>query len=70
MPDQLDLRAHCREFHPRVVLRGQVNARVARAHANEHHRYGSRTHHHGPNYGPHARPPGWLTGGDVTLISR
>lgn len=59
------LRAHCREFHPRIVLRGQAEAKVARAHANDHFRFGSRTHHHGPNAGPHARPEGWRDGSGV-----
>jgi hypothetical protein len=63
-----DLRAHCREFHPRIVLRGQANNVVADAHATDHHRRGSTTHHHGPNAGAHARPAGWRTGGGVVRL--
>jgi hypothetical protein len=65
-----DLREHCREFHPRIVLRGQADATVARKHGGEHHQYGSQSHHHGPNAGPHARPRGWRDGSGVVLIDR
>ncbi len=65
-----DLREHCRQFHPRITLRGQTDARVARAHSGDHYHFGSATHHHGPNPGPQARPEGWRTGGGVVLIDR
>lgn len=68
-PEQ-DLRAHCQEFHPRITLRGQPDTRVAASHASDHFKFGSHSHHHGPNAGPHARPVGWQTGGNVTRIKR
>lgn len=65
-----DLREHCRQFHPRITLRGQNDVKVARAHSSDHYHFGSASHHHGPNPGPHARPEGWRTGGGVVLIDR
>jgi hypothetical protein len=64
------LREHCRQFHSRITLRGQSDVKVARAHSSDHYHFGSTTHHHGPNPGPHARPEGWRTGGGVVLTGR
>jgi hypothetical protein len=63
--DPEDIRAHVRELHPKITLRGRTDAELSRAHAASHHRNGSLTHHHGPNAGPHGRPAGWRTGGGV-----
>jgi hypothetical protein len=65
-----DLREHCREFHSRITLRGQTDEKVASAHGRDHHQFGSHSHHHGPNAGPHARPRGWRDGSGVVLIDR
>jgi hypothetical protein len=64
-----DLRAHVRELHPRMTLRGRTDAEVAREHGRQHHQFGSTTHHHGPNAGAHARPAGWRTGGGVVRVN-
>lgn len=64
------LREHVRKFHPKITLRGQSDAHVARAHGGDHFHFGNTTHHHGPNGGPNARPAGWRTGGGVVLIDR
>lgn len=65
-PDQLT--EHVRAMHPRVRA-GVAGDDLVYAHVNEHHRFGGHSHHHGPNAGPHARPAGWRTGGDVTMIT-
>jgi hypothetical protein len=64
------LRTHAREFHPRLNADMRPLSALARAHGGEHHQYGSTTHHHGPNAGPHARPRGWRDGSGVVLIDR
>ena len=63
------LREHVKEFHPRIVLRGQPDSTVASKHAEEHWRMGSFSHHHGPNAGAHARPRGWRDGSGVVPIN-
>jgi hypothetical protein len=62
-----DLRAHVRELHPRLAADVPA-AELARRHAAEHFQFGSQSHHHGPNAGPHARPKGWRDGSGVVLI--
>jgi hypothetical protein len=66
-----DLRAHVSELHAAALGRAPKRMTLSRLgdwHAEQHHRYVPRSHHHGPNPGSHARPPGWRTGGDVTLL--
>jgi hypothetical protein len=67
-----DLREHVHRLHPPSAAGSlrMTMAQLADWHANEHFRYGSRTHHHGPNAGPHARPAGWRDGSGVVLDER
>lgn len=65
-----NLRAHVDSLHGAARGRAPKRmtlARLSRWHADQHHRFGSASHHHGPNPGPHDRPEGWLTGGNVTM---
>jgi hypothetical protein len=64
------LREHAAEFHARLRAHGDNEAELARQHGYEHFQFGSTTHHHGPNAGPHARPRGWRDGSGVVLIDR
>lgn len=67
-PDQLT--EHVRAMHPRLTRRPHSgNPDLAERHAGDHYHNGGHSHHHGPNAGPHARPVGWRTGGDVTMIT-
>jgi hypothetical protein len=61
-----ELRDHVREMHHARVMR-RSNADLARAHANEHWRYGMglRHYHAGFTTGGMRRPPGWLDGSGV-----
>jgi hypothetical protein len=66
------LRGHVQQYHSRMVKSGlpRSNHDLAKAHAQEHHRFGSHSHRHeGVNLGPNQRPPGWTTGGDVVELS-
>lgn len=64
------IREHVRELHPRVKVTGMTDEAVAREHTRQHHQFGSHSHHHGPNAGPHARPAGWRDGSGVVRIDR
>ena len=68
--DEPGLHEHVRQFHLKVTGHGVPEAELARRHGGDHFQYGSATHHHGPDAGPHARPEGWRTGGGVVLIDR
>jgi hypothetical protein len=66
-----DLREHVAQFHPRLRVHGtSEKLLLAREHGREHFQFGSATHHHGPNAGPHSRPRGWRDGSGVVLIDR
>ncbi len=65
------LRAHIQEMHsPRNAPGERTSyAKLQHWHADQHHRYWT-SHHHGPNPGPSARPPGWYTGADAVPIDK
>ncbi len=65
------LAAHLGQFHRRVKVGHKSFEALAREHAHEHHRNGSRTHfHEGVNLGPGHRPEGWRTGTGVVEINK
>jgi hypothetical protein len=62
------IRDHVRLWHPRIGARGVTDAELGRRHGQEHFQRGSTTHHHGPNAGPHGRPPGWRDGSGAVPV--
>lgn len=62
------IRAHIQKLHPKLDTGRKSDLRLSDVHSRDHWRNGSRTHHHGPNPGPNARPRGWRTGGGVVLL--
>jgi hypothetical protein len=69
--DEPGIREHVQVLHPRLLkagLRTADDALLSSWHAEEHFRFSSFSHHHGPNAGPRARPRGWRDGSGVVLL--